>query len=241
MPPGATWLNRDKPRPFVLATPCGAGELGTLVYGSTRSTEQAAGAAAVQVAPVQDGLHRNGLRARTWFYPSTLLPIPHQDLPPQSGFIGRSLAELRTALRVALGIGTGSCLGRNAPKDSCRGRVVLLSLALAKEIDASAAIVLTEPRYSAERHYQIIVPIFAGPSEAVARHDLLVVGCDWLNVLPTPVDHVLLALPATHSVWHDDDIARETEYVVDDETLREIDRRLCDYFSLAPPGPHDAG
>jgi hypothetical protein len=118
---------------------------------------------------------------------------------------------------------------------------VLLSLALAKEIDASAAIVLTEPRYSAERHYQIIVPIFAGPSEAVARHDLLVVGCDWLNVLPTPVDHVLLALPATHSVWHDDDIARETEYVVDDETLREIDRRLCDYFSLAPPGPHGGG
>jgi hypothetical protein len=177
----------------------------------------------------------------TWFYPSTLLPIPHEDLPPQSGFIGRSLAELRTALRVALGIGSGSCLGRNAAKGSCRGRVVLLSATLAKEIDATAAIVLTEPRYSAERKYQIIVPAFAGRSEAVARHDLLVTGCDWPDVLPTPADHVLLALPATHSVWHDDDIARETEYVLYDDTLREIDRRLCDYFSLTPPDPHDGG
>lgn len=82
MPAGSTWLNGDKPRPFVLATDCREDQLGTLVYGSTQAAERSAGAAFVEVAPVREGLHRNGLRARTYFYPSTLLPIPYEHLPP---------------------------------------------------------------------------------------------------------------------------------------------------------------
>jgi hypothetical protein len=46
---GATWLNTDKPRPFVLATNCGIGTLGTLIYGSTRDTEAHFGAPCVHV------------------------------------------------------------------------------------------------------------------------------------------------------------------------------------------------
>jgi hypothetical protein len=161
--------------------------------------------------------------------------MPHEHLPPRSGFLGRSLVDLRKALRFALGIGTGSCLMHHAPKGSCRGRIVVLSAALAQEIDAALAIVLTEPRYSTQRNYQIILPVFTAYAESVADHELLIFGREWLEVLPDPADPVLLAIPATHSVWQDDDIVRETEYVVDEETLAEIDRRLCEYFSL-PPG-----
>ena len=181
---------------------------------------------------MREGLHRNGLRTRTYFYPSTLLPVSHEHLPPPAGYLGRSLTELRQALRVALGIGTGSCLAHDAPRGSCRGRIVVLSSTLAEDISTSLAVVLTEPRYSVERNYQIILPIYTASGGAVAKHDLYVSGRAWLAVHPSLGDRVLLAIPATHSVWYVDDIARETEYVVDEDTLAEIDRRLCDYFSL---------
>lgn len=234
MPAGSTWLNRDKPRPFALARRCSPHELATLVYGSTQATERIAGAACVEVAPIREGLHRNGLRARTCFYPSTLLPLPHEHLPPASGYLGRSLDGLRQTLRVALGIGTGSCLTHTAPRGSCRGRIVVLSAALAAEINAAAAVVLTEPRYSAQRNYQIILPVFTAAARNPGEHDLVVSGREWAQAHPDRGHRVLLAIPATHSVWHADDIARETEHVVDDDTLAAIDRRLCDYFSLPP-------
>jgi hypothetical protein len=233
MAAGSTWLNRDKPRPFALVTPSNAGTLGTLVYGSTQETEKSVGAACVEVTPVREGLNRNGLRSRSYFYPGTLLAVSHERLPPHSGFLGKSLAELRTALRFALGIGRGSCLGPYAPAGSCRGRLVYLSAALARGLGASAAIVLTEPAYSAQRNYQIILPIFTKFSREGGTYDLLVSGRDWLHFLPAH-SRVMLPVPLTQSVWHDAHITRETEYVVDDETLREIDRRLCDYFSLPP-------
>jgi hypothetical protein len=236
IPAGSTWLNQDKPRPFVLATPCAAGELGTLVYGSTQETEKSAGAACIAVAPVRQGLNRNGLRSRTWFYPGTLLPIPHEHLPPHTGFLGRSLDELRDALRSALGIGSGSCLHPSAPANSIRGRVVVLAEHLARDLHTALAVVLTEPGYSVARNYQIILPIFTTFGRETSSHDVLVSAREWLDVFSARVDRALLPIPATHSVWHEDDIARETEHVVDDETLREIDRRLCDYFSLPLDG-----
>jgi hypothetical protein len=235
MPAGATWLNRDKPRPFVLATPSSERTLGTLVYGSTQETEKGFGAEWVQVRPVREGLNRNGLLKTTCFYPGTLLPIIHERLPRHSGYLGKSLDELRVALRGALGIGRGSCLATGAPTRSCRGRIVILSADMSADVGASYAIVLTEPRYSAERKYQIILPIFTASGRKADLFDLLVSGHHWFSGVSSSGDGVLLPIPITQSIWHADDIARETEHVVDEETLREIDRRLCDYFSLQPP------
>jgi hypothetical protein len=239
MPAGATWLNLDKPRPFALAAQ--SGEAATLIYGSTQETEKSAGAACVEVAPVRDGLNRNALRTRTCFYPGTLLPVLLQRLPAPSGFLGRSLHELRVALRFALGIGRGSCLGPYAPAGSCRGRLIYLSAALARGLGASAAIVLTEPAYSAQRNYQIILPVFTAFNREIDRFDLLISARDRLQGFPGVADRVLLPIPITQSVWHEDDIEGETEYVLDDGSLAEIDRRLCDYFSLAPPNPDEGG
>lgn len=186
------------------------------------------------MSPVRRGLHRNGLWARTFFYPGTLLPIEHEQLPSRAGYLGKSLDDLRAALRVALGIGQGSCLAPGAVAGSRRGRVVTLSPGLARDIETSFAVVLTEARYSRENNYQIILPIYPEHGEAPGKHDLIVSARDWFRVLPMQVQSVLLPIPTTHSIWHDDDIDRETASVVDEESLAQIDRRLCAYFSLPP-------
>ncbi len=231
MPAGATWLNQAKPRPFVLATRCGPAGFGTVVYGSTQQAEKDAGAAWIRVPPVRKGVNRNGLRAETFFYPGTLLPIEHDDLPVHAGFLGKSLDELRAALRTALGIGQGSCLDSRAPAGSRRGRIVELSAALAQEIRAEHAVVLTEPRYSRQEHYHIILPFYPRIGGVAGDHKIFVPAGKWPMAIASEAG-VVLPIPATHSVWYADDIVRETEYVLDDDTLARIDRALCRYFSL---------
>src|SRR3954468_17109194 len=85
MPPGATWLNHDKPRPFVLASACTPSRLGTMVYGSTQETERQWSAAHVEVRPNPAGVNANGLRARTFFFPGVIFPVEHAHLPPHLG------------------------------------------------------------------------------------------------------------------------------------------------------------
>ena len=210
--------------------------MGTLVYGSSQETEARAGAALIQVPPVRQGLHRNLLRTTTYFYPGTLLPLEHRHLPPDAGFLGHSLAELRAALRIALEIARGSCLGHGAPPDSRRGRIVVLSPALARATRPPAAAILTEPLYSREANYQILLPLFDATGRRAGPNDLLLDGRLASGVFANQVQHVMASIPIIHSVWHAQAIARETEQVLDDSTLAEIDRRLCDYFSLPPSG-----
>lgn len=234
LPAGSTWLNRDKPRPFALATSANPGS-GTLVYGSTRNTERRLGAAWIDVPPIHAGVNRNGLQRRTYFYPGILHLIADDGLPPYAGFLGRSLHALKEVLYVALGIGQGSCMSPTSPSGSCRGRIVELSADVAAALRTRFALVVTEHRYSATRNYLIIVPVVATRDTGSAL-DVHISSRTWIRVLEEPVRAATIPIPIVMSVWHGDDIARETEYVVDDQTLGEVDRRLCEYFSLAPPG-----
>lgn len=235
---GTTWLNLDKQRPFVLATACGTRhEPGTLVYGSTQATERQFGAACLEVDPVRAGLNRNGLSRRTFFYPGALLVTTSAHLPPHAGFLGRSVEQLRSVLRAALGIGQGSCLTAGAPTGSRRGRIVLLQPNLALHVRTSFAVLLTELRYSCHRHHHIILPILPASGTQGAADELVLTSGDWLSVFSKPPQRVLLPVPVVQSVWYDDDVARETEHVMDEESLARIDRALCDYFSLPDPPP----
>jgi hypothetical protein len=161
--------------------------------------------------------------------------ITHGELPPQAGFLGSFVHALKNGLSIALGIGQGSCNNATAPAGSCRGRIVELSLEVATALHTSFALVLTEPRYSITRNYQIIVPIVS-TRDSVGEYDVHVSSQTWMRVFDGPVNAVVLPIPITMSVWHSDDIARETEYVVDDQTLAQIDRHLCAYFSLPSEG-----
>lgn len=241
MPAGATWVNLDKPRPFVLATACGPQVTGTLIYGSTQETERQLGAACIEVTPSREGLNRNGLTSKTFLYPGTLLLIERDHLPPHVGFLGPSLDALRAALRIGLGIGQGSCLSPGAIPGSRRGRVVELHADLALDLRTPFAILLTEARYSRLKNNHIILPIIPEPGIRTSDHDLVVTSVSWLSLFPEPVKNALLPIPVVQSVWYGDDVARETEYVLDEETLAEIDRHLCAYFSLSPAEPDERG
>jgi hypothetical protein len=233
-PAGATWMNQDKPRPFVLAATSRDPESATLVYGSTQRTEQHAGGASVEIAPVRSGLNSNGLHATTYFYPAALALTDAGTLPSAAGFLGKSLPAFRAAVRAALGVGRESCRDPASPPGSRRGRIVVLTPPAARELGSAFALIVTEPEYSREKRYQIIVPILPGPRGQPEQYDVRVMKAEWFTVLQRPVESALFPVTLTLSIWHVQAIARETEYVVDDETLAEIDRRLCDYFSLPP-------
>lgn len=57
-----------------------------------------------------------------------------------------------------------------------------------------------------------------------------------MSVFDKRLQSVLLPIPVIQSVWYDAGIIRETDFVVDPSTIAEIDRRLCDFFALVPPG-----
>lgn len=232
MPRGTTWLNLDKPRPFVLATSCTIGSLGTLVYGSTRMTEIGAGAASVQITPVRGGVNRNGLAERTHFYPGILVRDRYEVLPMHAGSVASHLEALRLAMHRALGIGRGSCLAPGAPKGSRRGRIVKLKRGLAGAMRTEFAVLLTEAGYSRERHYHVILPLVRGSGQSPAPGVVRIDSRDWMALFPQPTRSVFLPIPVVNSIWYDRGIERETEYVLDDESLAEIDRALCRFFSL---------
>lgn len=232
LPAGAGWLNPDKPRPFVLATPCGPEVVGTLIYGSTRDTQARFGAARIQVSPIRTGVNRNGLAARTFFYPGILFRETYEALPENAGFLGRDLPALREVLREALGIGRGSCLRTDAPEGSRRGRIVELNAGTAAHLRTRFAVLLTHPEYSRARNYHLILPIRRGDGFTASKTVLRVGPRDWFALFSRPTHSVLLPIPAVQSVWYADRIARETGYVLDEESLAMIDRALCGFFSL---------
>lgn len=74
------------------------------------------------------------------------------------------------------------------------------------------AVVLTEPFYSREAKYQVVLPLLDRANRHVRANDLVRSTREWTGVFPIP--HVLFPIPTTHSVWHVQAIAKETEHVV---------------------------
>jgi hypothetical protein len=233
-PPGATWMNRDKSRPFVLLHRCGPGELGALAYGSTRATQKHLGTACIEVLPVRTGVNANGLAARTFFYPGILLSAHYEDLPTHSGVLGRSMEELRAATRIALGIGTGSGLRPGVPAGSRRGRIVILHAGFAPLLRTRLAVLLTEHVYSREKAYHLIVPIIREASRRADPGVLRVTDARWLDAFDPRPASALLPARIVQSVWYESDIVEETPFVLDEGTLEALERQLCTIFGLAP-------
>lgn len=231
-PPGATWMNRDKPRPFVAAATPDVPRTATLAYGSTQQSEEVSGARCVRVAPQRHGINRNGLREHTLFYPGILLREDYAFLPAPAGTLGKSMGPFRSALRAALGIGTGSCLTAGAPAGSRRGQIVELRRSLARDVRTRYAIVLTEPGYSRARHYDVILPLLVGDGRLASDTILRVAQREWFEVFGHRPRSVLLPIPVVQSTWYEADIIGETPHVVDDETLTDIDVALRSFFSL---------
>jgi hypothetical protein len=208
--------------------------MGTLAYGSTRETEKIAGATFVEVAPLQAGVNANGLVERTFFYPGVLLREEYANLPAHGGILGRSAADLRAAIRTALGIGSGSCLHPGAPPRSRRGRIVVLEKSFAAALRTPFAVLLTEHVYSREKRYQVFVPILRGDGRVADPSVLTLTPKPWFGVFNQPTRAALLPVQVTQSAWYEDDIVHETRYVLDEDSLAALDSRLCTFFELEP-------
>ncbi len=186
LPRGASWLNRDKARPYVLAAAPGVVRTGTLAYGSTAEVEQVLGAACSVVAPRRNGVNRNGLTAPTHFDPGILLRRDANALPERAGTLGKSMDAFWWALRSALGIGQGSCLDTDAPAGSRRGRIVELERTLARDMRTRFAVLLTEAAYSRRDNYHLILPLMPGDGQSAAEGLLRISRGDWISLFPSP-------------------------------------------------------
>jgi hypothetical protein len=181
-------------------------------------------------------VNRNGLSATTQFYPGILLRKDVGALPPPAGTLGRSTDSLKTCLRRALGIDQGSCLDPGAPAGSRRGRIVELRTMLARDVRARFAVLLTEAEYSRRKNYQIILPLIPGDAKSAGESVLRISGREWMSVYRSRPASVLMPIFAVQSAWYSAAVFRETSSVMDGRTLTEIDRRLCEFFALEPPG-----
>jgi hypothetical protein len=111
---------------------------------------------------------------------------------------------------------------------------VVLDAPISRLLHTRFAVLVTEHGYSAQRKYQLAVPLVGGADIQPQENELRIPFQPWMAVFRKPMEATVLPIPLTLSVWHGSHIARETEHVVDEETLRLIDQRLCDYFSLDP-------
>ena len=99
------------------------------------------------------------------------------------------------------------------------------------------AVVLTEHFYSREERYQVIVPIVRGaPTENDDAGALCVPWQHWFGVFTQPTSEVHFVLPVIQSVWHYDDIADETPFVIDQASLERVEERLCAMFGIEERG-----
>jgi hypothetical protein len=142
------------------------------------------------------------------------------------------MEALREATRKALGIGSGSCLDPSAPAGSRRGRIMVVERELASVLRTRYVAVLTEHHYSRQRRYDVVVPLIPGDGVTAASSVLVEEDHEWLAAFDPPVGRVLVPVQVVQSTWYADDVVRETRHVLDDETLREIDGRLCALFGL---------
>lgn len=92
--------------------------------------------------------------------------------------------------------------------------------------------VLTEHHYSRQRRYDVVVPLISGDGVTVDPSVVVREGQSWRAAFDPPVGRVIIPVQVVQSTWYSDDIIRETRYVLDNETLAEIDQRLCALFGL---------
>lgn len=229
--PGDTSEN-GHPHALVVRAPPGGS--GTLAYGSTQATEAGGGAERHSVNP-RPSRNPNGLSKLTHFYPGVLALREYAELPKRAGYLGKDLEGLREKLRLALGIGEG-CTGQNGhTASSWRGRIVTLTAEAQGVLGTPVALIVTAPRYSKARSYQVVVPIYDGTGRAAQESVVMITEGEWLLRLGDSVTSALLVVPSTVSVWHKRHIVEDdVPMALDAPTMRHVDRSLCNFFELAP-------
>jgi len=230
--PGEVWFlppqtedgGDGKSRRHVLLTSCDEGEGGTVAYASTKTTERAFGASSLFVNP---SLSRgSGFTKPTHIYPGRLVLAASRDFLRMTGRLVAELPELRSALMLALGIGTGCARRRAETAASWRGKVVRFSSGFREAVGYSFGIVLTEHRYSAWRRYQIIVPMDDLAMSQPVEGDIPITSGTWFRDVSRTMMGVLLSVSEIQSVFHRDEIESWTGATIDDSALAVLEAAI---------------
>lgn len=223
--------------PHALIVPAEPARTCTLVYGSTSAAEEAVGGQCHLVQPQRTGVGHNGLSKATRFYTGVLSLRAYEDLPERRGWLGKEVPDLRKKLRRSLGVGKG-CAGeaKHEPR-SWRGRIVQLSQFVENTLGSDLGVLVTEPRYSAEQRYQVVVPIIDGTGVTeVVSPALRITSPPWVNLLGDEVTDAILLVPSTVSVRHTNEyIVSDTGSVLNRAHMDAIDEHLCIWFGLRLP------
>lgn len=219
--------------PHVLLTPSGQdGGFVTLAYSSSKPTEKQNGAAAVLVDPSRRGRISSGFDRPTYVYPARLISLYEESLPESSGRIIDDLADVKTALRQALGLGTGTGATRGPAAGTLRGQIVTLETATAKDIGTKFALVVTEPRYGWEERYQLIIPIYELEEVVPVEFDLALEATPWLRQIGMTGREVVLAISQVQAVWHRDEIKDQVGAVIEASTMTTVELALERWFDI---------
>lgn len=181
LPPEESPGGDPKSRRHVLLTDCHTDDvIATVAYCSTRSGEAMRGAKYHLINPAETRYTGTGFDRPTFIYLARLISIFGDELVDDpAGRLIDDMVPMRERLREALGLGTGTGAEGTA-LGSLRGQIVTLAPEITAGVDTNLALVLTEPQYSRERRYQIIVPMYDVAEFEENDLDVVVSSAPWL-------------------------------------------------------------
>jgi hypothetical protein len=234
-----------KDRGYVLLNRCAPPTPGTLAYRSSKPMERdqfgapaASLAAAPSVLPVTR--RRHGDRASgsdSLLYPTRLVSWPSADLVRSSQTVTTLLRSIRQTTSLALGMGTGT---HTSTRLGHRGKLLRLSDGGSRILPFRWGVILTEPKYSAEERWQVVVPIFRRVHTPLPNDVRIGDQADreppapkWLSAINPAWGGAVLSCALICSVSHlDGHVDRIDAATVDADTLTALEAEFARRFNL---------
>jgi hypothetical protein len=232
LPPEARAEGDFKWRRHVLLTACDEqDDIGIFAYASTSAIETAFGGAGVLLDPFTSAYRHTGFTAPTYVMPCRLVPAASEDMQRMAGRIIDEMPAIRSELRRALGLGTGT-RDAGAAAGSLRGCVAELSDALAVETGFRLGVIVSEAGYSVAHRYQLLIPLLDAAEYDAQPDDVVISGTAWTREIRPALAEAILAVRLIQTAFYPLEIGRVLPVVVDEATIGEIDRALLSVFGL---------
>lgn len=215
--------------------------------GSSQQTEAEEGAWWHTVAPGNAAGTENGLTSNpTYFYPGVLLQVARGENVDQKAWhiASQPYDKLLAGLRFALGIGAlpAKVTTRSKAIDHWRGRIVPLRKATAEMTRAKVGVIITEPKYSITRCYQLILPLLDGSqivADRMPAHSVVLSSPAWAGLVDANATSVLTAPQLLVSLRHNkhvDELSLDVTAIATAAELSAIDEALVSWFKLPAYG-----
>lgn len=238
--PGEVWYlppevfpgGDPKGRRHLLLTRCeDENDHGIFAHATRSATEPGYGATAYLLNPDAQRYRTTGFDAPTYIVLSRLVCALAEQMTRKTGRIVDAMPVIRTHLHRALGIGTGTRYSGKAT-GGLRGSIVKFTPAVAHDIDATLGLLVTEPRYSLQRRYQLVLPLLDPAEYEADEFDFTVTREMWVGQHNHMPSTVLIALRLIQSVFHPTDIGQVLPVSATAAMMEEIDRKLLVLFEL---------